>query len=198
MKKLMPIACAVSLVAVLSACTGMPDRNPTPDNDLAAPGNLPGLENFAPVCDGVWRGAQPTEEGFRTLKAMGIKTIVNFRSAHDDTDLIKGLGFSYVSLPCVAISPDEDAIAGFLKIATDPACKPVFVHCQHGADRTGLAVAAYRMAVQDWPAEKAKRELPRFNFHGMLFGVGTFFEDFKKDVIMGKVAETKVQIATIK
>jgi protein tyrosine phosphatase (PTP) superfamily phosphohydrolase (DUF442 family) len=34
--------------------------------------------------------------------------------------------------------PEEKEIVKFLKTVTDKTKTPVFVHCQHGADRTGL------------------------------------------------------------
>ena len=33
--------------------------------------------NFRKVSDALWRGSQPTREGFRNLETAGVKTIVN-------------------------------------------------------------------------------------------------------------------------
>ena len=35
---------------------------------------------------------------------------------------------------------------------------PVYIHCEHGADRTGLLAALYRVKVQGWAPEDAKTE----------------------------------------
>jgi len=35
----------------------------------------------------------------------------------------------------------------------------VFVHCRFGDDRTGVFVAAYRMAFDGWPAQQAMEEM---------------------------------------
>jgi protein tyrosine/serine phosphatase len=39
---------------------------------------------------------------------------------------------------------------------------PTLVHCSAGSDRTGLAVAMYRVRVQGWPIERAIEEMETF------------------------------------
>jgi len=41
---------------------------------------------------------------------------------------------------------------------------PVLIHCEGGADRTGIMVALYRIAFQDWTLEQARWEMRR-RFH---------------------------------
>jgi hypothetical protein len=48
---------------------------------------------------------------------------------------------------------------------TDPANRPLVIHCQHGADRTGAIVALYRVVVQDWSKADALREMDEGGFH---------------------------------
>jgi protein tyrosine phosphatase (PTP) superfamily phosphohydrolase (DUF442 family) len=131
----------------------------TPRNDIA------GVANLARISEHLYRGAQPTREGFAQLKAMGIKTIVNLRETHDDRGLIEGLGLHYVELPFNPAAPNDDIIAGFMRTVCDPANQPVFVHCLAGSDRTGTVVAVYRSVVQGWPMDEAVKELERFGFH---------------------------------
>ena len=45
-----------------------------------------------------------------------------------------------------------------LEIMHDPARRPVFIHCEHGVDRTGLVIALYRVIYQGWKPEAAKAE----------------------------------------
>ncbi|MFZ2960356.1 MAG: dual specificity protein phosphatase family protein [Candidatus Ozemobacteraceae bacterium] len=124
-----------------------------------------GLTNFATVSADLYRGAQPTADGFKTLEAMGIKTVINLRAFHDDAKLLVGTGLNYVHITFEPWSPNVDEVILFLKIVADPSKRPVFVHCQHGADRTGTMVAFYRMINQNWTCAKALEELPRFGFH---------------------------------
>jgi protein tyrosine/serine phosphatase len=46
-----------------------------------------------------------------------------------------------------------------LDLMDDPKAQPVFVHCEHGVDRTGLVVALYRVKYQNWDIEAAHREM---------------------------------------
>ena len=135
---------------------------------LAVPTNdLPGLPNFARVSDDLYRGAQPTAEGFAELKKMGVKTIVNLRSVQSDRELLEGLGLGYVHISFKPWHPEEEDILAFLKVVADTGNRPVFVHCQHGADRTGTMVAIYRVAFEGWEMREAMEELPNFGFHSI-------------------------------
>lgn len=164
-----------------------------PQNDL------PGLTNFAKVSDAVSRGAQPTAEGFQTLKARGIKTIVNLRSEHSDRSMLAGTGLQYVEIPCVPWHMKELQIVEFLKVVRDPKNQPVFVHCAVGCDRTGAAVAAYRMSEQHWTAEDAIKELHRFGYHPMYTQIISFLKAFDPATIAGKIDAAPVpKVETLK
>lgn len=128
-----------------------------------------GLTNLAQISPALYRGAQPTREGFEQLKRMGVKTVVNLRAYRSDRRKIKACGLGYVHLRCRAWLPSGKKLAQFLKIVRDPANQPVFVHCLHGADRTGLAVAAYRVIEQGWSVAEAAKELHAFGFHRRVF-----------------------------
>ena len=45
----------------------------------------------------------------------------------------------------------------------------VLVHCYHGADRTGLIVASYRVIYQHWDLNEAKREMQQgpYGYHSV-------------------------------
>lgn len=136
---------------------------------LAQPLVRPGLPNLHRVSPELYRGAQPTAEGMAQLRALGVRTVVNLRANHSDADKLAGTGLRYVAIPVTAVGIGDDHVARFLRVAADPAAQPVFVHCQHGADRTGLMVAMYRVAVQGWEREAAIDEMLHggFRFHGI-------------------------------
>ncbi len=133
----------------------------------AQPVDLHGVPNLHKVSDRLYRSAQPTAEGMRNLKALGIKTIVNLRSFHSDRDEIGQTGLGYEHIYMKAWHPEEDEVVRFLTIVTDPKRTPVLVHCQHGADRTGTMCAVSRLAVQGWTKEEALKEMTQggFGFH---------------------------------
>ncbi len=137
--------------------------------EWALPVAKKGLPNLFKVSDDLYRGAQPTAEGMKELKKMGIKTIINLRSFHSDRDKIGDNAFNYVHIYMKAWHPEDEETVRFLKEVTNRSNLPAFLHCMHGADRTGAMVAVYRMAVMGWSREKAIRELKEggFGYHRM-------------------------------
>lgn len=127
----------------------------------------PGLENFHKVSDGLYRGAQPSAEGLRQLKARGVRTVVNLRTGDTDSPDIAGTGLEYVHISFKPWHAEDEDVVKFLRVVTDPQRTPVFVHCQYGSDRTGTMCAVYRMAVQGWSRDDAIREMVEggYGFH---------------------------------
>jgi protein tyrosine/serine phosphatase len=130
---------------------------------------MKGVPNLHKVSDSLYRSAQPSAEGMRNLRAIGVETIVNLRSFHSDRDEIGDTGLAYEHIYMKAWHPEEDEAVRFLQIVANPRRYPVLVHCQHGADRTGTMVALYRVAVQGWNKEEAIEEMfqGEFGFHGI-------------------------------
>ena len=128
------------------------------------PMEQPGLPNLHKVSDDLYRGAQPTAEGIKQLQALGIKTIINLRSSDTDRDLLTVPGIRYERIPMTAWRPKDDDVMQFLRIVTDENRLPAFVHCRRGADRTGMMVAIYRVAVQGWDKEQAIAEMTQGGF----------------------------------
>jgi protein tyrosine/serine phosphatase len=139
-----------------------------------------GLPNFFQVSDTLHRGAQPTKEGFLELKKMGIKTIINFREYHTDETFIKGMGFIYFQIPTSTSKPLRSHYRKALDILNNSDLQPVFVHCQHGADRTGTAIALYRITVQKWDTEEAIREMREggYGYHTVFKEIIKFIRSF--------------------
>lgn len=128
------------------------------------------LPNLQQVGSELWRGGQPSKEGFLRLKEQGIKTVINLReeptSIASERKLAAELGFDYVSIPLRPFDiPEARKIDEFLEIMNDINRHSVFVHCLHGMDRTGLVVAVYRMSAHDWSFADAYDEMLKFGFH---------------------------------
>jgi protein tyrosine/serine phosphatase len=124
----------------------------------------PGLENFHQVTTNLYRGAQPTTEGAAQLKAMGIKTVINLRSFHSDKDELAGTGLKGERFHTEPWHAETEDIVRFLKIVTDTNNLPAFVHCQRGADRTGVMCAMYRITVCGWTKAEAIKEMTKGGF----------------------------------
>jgi len=130
---------------------------------------LPGLPNFHKVSDDLYRGAQPAAEGMRQLEKLGIKTVVNLRSFHSDRNEIEGTVLAYEHIYMKTWHPELEEVVRFLKIVSDKKRVPVFVHCMHGADRTGTMCAIYRIAMEGWSKDEAIEEMTKggFGFHSV-------------------------------
>jgi|GEM_PF-336534 len=121
------------------------------------------LPHFMQVDEGLARGGQPSPDGVRQLATMGVKTIVNLRWPSRQTDqerrLAEQLGMRWIGIPVRAWwCPSKAQIRRFVAIATDPAQRPVFVHCRFGRNRTGVMVAMYRTVQHQWTPRQALAE----------------------------------------
>lgn len=122
--------------------------------------------NLGRLTDGLWRGAQPTPEGFAWLAARGVARVINLRE-EDDSErfLVERLGMRYHYLPLGTMTAPthEDAVA-FLRIVDEPAGR-AFFHCLYGADRTGTMAAVYRLSRMGWELPATLAELHEHGFH---------------------------------
>lgn len=132
-----------------------------------------GIIRFMQVDHGVFRGGQPeTEADYDYLQALGIKTIVNFRtgsSVEKERKLAQGRGITFIHAPIsgiktILLPPKKSVVARAMSALTDPALQPIFFHCHKGKDRSGYIGALYRVLVQNWVPRKAADEMYRMGF----------------------------------
>jgi tyrosine-protein phosphatase SIW14 len=122
-----------------------------------------GVENFHKLNDSLYRGAQPTDEGFGNLAKLGIKTVVDLREFDSrsaaEKKAVEAAGMKYVNIPMQGTNTPEPAVvAKALAVLNSKDAGPVFVHCRRGADRTGTIIACYRMSHDGWQPAKALQE----------------------------------------
>jgi len=122
-----------------------------------------GVGNFHQLNQTVYRGAQPSPEGFRSLAKIGIKTIIDLREAGGraaaERKVVEAAGMRYVNIPMNGhAAPTGQQISRLLSLLNDRSAGPVFVHCRRGADRTGTIMACYRIAHDHWENQKALNE----------------------------------------
>jgi protein tyrosine/serine phosphatase len=146
---------------------------------------MDGVPNLHKVSDTLYRSAQPTAEGMKNLKALGIRTIINLRSFHSDRDEIGSTELGYEHITMKAWHPEEEEAVRFLRIVADPEHLPALVHCQHGADRTGSMSAVYRIAMQGWTKEDATREMTGggFGYHSIWRNLPSWIRKMDMDII---------------
>jgi tyrosine-protein phosphatase SIW14 len=124
---------------------------------------VPGIDNFYQVDAHVYRGGQPTDEGFAHLARIGVKTVIDLREADErskaEESVVTAAGMAYVNIPMTGLTPPtESEISKILGILEDDNTGPVFVHCKRGADRTGAVVASYRIDHDHWDNAHALKE----------------------------------------
>ncbi len=131
---------------------------------------MPELKNFRKVTTGIYRGGQPNRAALVELAEKGFKTVVSFRwqkrIVNQEKRDCKDLGLDFVSIPLNYSNPPSlGDIKNFLNVLEDSRMHPVFVHCLHGKDRTGIMVAIYRIIDQEWSVQEAYKEMEECGFH---------------------------------
>ena len=124
------------------------------------------LGNLYQVSPELYRGEQPAPADIADLQALGVKTFMNLREYHNDSQDFARAGFTLLRHPMAAGSVKQaDLVTVLRQIHQAP--KPVLVHCWHGSDRTGFVVAGYRLVFQGWSKAEAIDELRRggFGYH---------------------------------
>lgn len=147
---------AITIVAVfLSACA------------TATAPPVKGLpRNFGIVEEGkLYRGSQPTADEIENLYRRGVKTIVKVNTADLEMErsATSELGIRLIEIPLNARTVGTSKACAEVERAyqaiSDPLNWPVYVHCDHGRDRTGFLVGLYRERVQAWTFPTVSDEL---------------------------------------
>ncbi len=140
-----------------------------------------GIGNFGEVTPHLYRGAQPNATGYQELAKMGVNMVVDLRLTGKDEEgrEVRKLGMQFVSIPWHCYFPKDKVFARFLDLMRENRGKKVFVHCRYGDDRTGMMIAAYRMAVEGWTPKEAREEMKQFGFHHLVCpSLGAYEKDF--------------------
>lgn len=127
------------------------------------------LPNFHQVGPGIYRGAAPTDAGLQKLKTMGVHTIVDLRIApktvKKEKATAQAMGFNFINLPMGAEAPTQKEVDTLLATLKRAPGEPVYVHCQHGADRTGCMIGIYRVTQQGWQWKPTFTEMRKYGFN---------------------------------
>jgi protein tyrosine/serine phosphatase len=160
------------------------------------------VENFGKVNDHFYRGAQPEENQYEQLAALGVKTIIDLRD--DPKSYAKPMaekaGLLYLNLPLSDTKyPSEENVKKFLELANGEQNWPVFVHCAGGRHRTGAMAAVYRMTNEGWDIQRAYSEMKDYDFYTRWGhkAMKTFVFDYYKGLLArrAKPAAAEVVVA---
>jgi len=150
-------ALLLSLLSLLAA-TALAQDAARPAK-FARPLEGPGLRNLHEVTPQLFRSAQPVPPGFEQLEKMGIRTVISLRDDGTDDEWAAGTKLKLVRIPMGLDKVDETAITQVLTALQKKEDGPFLVHCQMGADRTGVVFATWRILLQGWSREDAVAEM---------------------------------------
>lgn len=141
----------------------------------------------------LYRSSQPSGQQIAEYhEKYGIRTILNLRDEgrgewyEEEQAAAEKFGINLVGYPLdsskhVSVTQSE-ALANFMKDLP----KPILIHCEHGANRTGLASAIYVDAVANQSDFSADLQLTPYFGHIPIPGIGRFamfssYQDFQKN-----------------
>jgi protein tyrosine/serine phosphatase len=161
-------------------------------SDRVTPIQLQGVGNLYRVNNNLYRSGQPTEEGMKNLEKIGIKTIINLRAFYTDTDEIKGTALLNEELSINAWQIKDEDIIHVLLIIEKKENGPFLIHCEYGADRTGVMIAMYRIVEQGWSREEAIEEMVDggYGFHSIWSNIIDYIKNVDVDIIKMRLAQS--------
>lgn len=168
------------ILAVVSALALLAAPSFTQENT-----RLKELPNFHRVNGTLFRGGQPKTGGFELLSRLGIKTVVNLRDDDDretqEESDVERAGLRYFNVPLKRLGrPNDREVEEVLSVINNSENQPVFVHCAHGADRTGVVIAVYRITNDGWTGDQATAEAKRYGLKPWQLGKKDYIHDYYK------------------
>jgi protein tyrosine/serine phosphatase len=147
--------------------------------------------------DRFFRGAQPKENQYQELAALGITTVIDLQD--DPTSYekqnVEVLGMKYINIPMSDKDyPASAKIEQFLKLVNDPSTGKFYVHCAGGRHRTGVMGAVYRFNLYNWNYDQVYAEMKKYDFYTR-WGHGDM-KKFVQDYATSFQTRAQVQVVT--
>ncbi len=130
-----------------------PAHAPAPQVFTPPPGDLPTPPAARQLAEGYWLGALFTERHVPAMRAMGVGVVLSAVAPSDETlDALREAGIEQVYIP---IGSTFRHAATILETTARYRPEQVFIHCQHGVDRTGAIAAFLLVTRHGWPVSDA-------------------------------------------
>lgn len=138
------------------------------------------LNNFHTVTPNLYRGAQPDLSGIVFLQSIGVRTIldINDDDLQESSEAVWAAshGMTLIYIPLSGFWAPSDFQVGLIQqVLNDKHLGPVYIHCEHGEDRTGLMVGIYRVESMGWGASEAHDEMLKDGFHTILIPLNSYY-----------------------
>lgn len=146
--------------------------------------------NLFRVTPTLYRSAQLSQADVVELKKLGVKNVIGLRAFHSDDDWLRNSGIKASRIKIYTWAVDDANIVAALKaIRAAEKEGPVLLHCWHGADRTGLVTAMYRLLYQGWNKAQALDELQNggYGYHAMWKNIPLYLRDVDVEKIRLRV-----------
>jgi protein tyrosine/serine phosphatase len=141
------------------------------------------IVNFDRVNADLYRGGQPNAAAIQWLRGIGVKSIINLRMANDcwseEAAVAAQNGIVYTNMPLRGFTAPTMQEMGAIAAALRTLPKPIFLHCQHGCDRTGTVIACYHIAVDSWDSARALAEAKFYGMSTFEVGMKHFVEMYR-------------------
>ena len=152
--------------------------------------------NLYRLDDKLYRSEQLTRSDAAAVQSLGIKSVINLRffDRNDDRQAFGKTPLTLVNTPLLTWSITPQEVARVLwQIEQHQQNGAVLVHCYHGADRTGLISAMYRVVYQNWELSEAKREMMQgpYGFHSVWKNIEGFFTEKNINEIKQELAKLR-------
>lgn len=136
----------------------------------------------------VYRGPQPyaPAQWDYLRDTVGIRTVLklNYESEGSDDGAAKMILFRRPLQPMdfwqAVGRPDPYDVGKAVDVVAETQLYPIYVHCTHGHDRTGLVIGEWRVLHCGWPVEQAYQEMIEYGFHPELLDLLWTWEQFKE------------------
>ena len=141
-----------------------------------------GILNFGKIGEDIYRGAEPDTAAVANLQRLGIKSIIDLRRPSQvrkgESAEARASGIAYTNVPMPGLSRPTDEQVQTVLTLMESLPKPVFIHCQHGCDRTGTIIACYRIKHDQWTHQNAWREAVHYGISRLERGMKAYVKEF--------------------
>ena len=195
-RPLKPLKILIILTALcIVACSTTTPSTP-PQNTAHWATEVGKETNLYRLDDKLFRSEQLTEKDYELLRKNNINTLINLRffDRNDDRQAFGKTSLTLVNTPLLTWSITPQEVARVLwQIEQQQRNGAVLIHCYHGADRTGLISAMYRVVYQNWELSEAKREMMQgpYGFHSVWKNIEGFFTEKNINEIKQELAKLR-------
>ena len=126
----------------------------------------------------------------QNLEKLGIRTVINLRAFNDDEDEVRGTNLRTERTKILTWRIGDKHVVEVMSMLKNTQNGPFLIHCQHGADRTGLMSAMYRILEQNWTIDDALMELTDggYGYHSMWRNIRRYIREADVEKLRAAIA----------